>query len=105
MKKPFYRADDPRPLYHRADGESITIPAAVVWTPFGSAIATLYAIDSGSYAAAPVPPWYDGHAERLAADHNNVPVLRRPFIALNLPARLYRLSDVCDLVSWRPWEG
>ena len=105
MRRPIARPGDPRPLFVRGPTDSLVVPAAVVSTPWGPVIVTLYAISTVSYFAAPVPPWYDVAAERLAALHDDVPALRRPWIAQNKPAELYRLSDVCGLVRWLPWGG
>ena len=103
MRRPIARPGDPRPLFVRGPTGSLVVPAAVVSTPWGPVIVTLYAISTVSYFAAPVPPWYDVAAERLAGARGGPPALRRPGIAANAPADLYRLSRVRDCAQWRPW--
>lgn len=94
-----------RAFFARGLNDNLVVPAAIVETPLGRVIVTLYALSSTAYFAAPVPPWYDVDAEYLAALHDDVPALRRPWIAQNKPAELYRLSNVCGLVRWLPWGG
>lgn len=106
MTRPSYA--DPisgRAFFARAKNDHLVVPAETVCTPFGPVVVTLYALSSSAYFAAPVPPWYDLDAERLASRRDDVPVLRRPGIAQGKPAELYRLSDVCGVVRWLPWGG
>lgn len=94
-----------RAFFVRGPNDNLVVPAAIVDTPFGRVIVTLYALSSTAYFAAPVPPWYDVEAEYLASQRGDVPALRRPRIVMNEPAQLYRLSNVCGLVRWLSWEG